>query len=94
MPFLKAADAFIECNEKYKQEWMIIYVHVDFKKFQAFVGKTEVSLLSKEIQILKHMVEHEGEAIHRHDLLNNVWGYEAMPSTRTVDNFILDLQKN
>ncbi|QIA09353.1 response regulator transcription factor [Draconibacterium halophilum] len=68
-------------------------VHLDFKKFQAFVGKTEVSLSSKEFQILKYMVEHEGEAIHRHDLLNNVWGYDAMPTTRTVDNFILDLRK-
>lgn len=68
-------------------------VLLDFKKFQAFVGKIEVSLSSKEFQILKYMVEHEGEAIHRHDLLNNVWGYEAMPTTRTVDNFILDLRK-
>jgi len=36
---------------------------------------------------------HEGEAVHRHDLLNEVWGYESMPTTRTVDNFILDLRK-
>ena len=57
------------------------------------LGKTEVSLSSKEFQIMKYMIEHEGEAIHRHDLLNNVWGYEAMPTTRTVDNFILDLRK-
>jgi DNA-binding response OmpR family regulator len=31
--------------------------------------------------------------VHRHDLLNEVWGFEAMPTARTVDNFILDLRK-
>ena len=68
-------------------------VLLDFKKFQAFVGEQEVNLSSKEFEIMKYMVQHEGEAIHRHDLLNEVWGYEAMPTTRTVDNFILDLRK-
>ena len=43
---------------------------------------------------MEYFIRHEGEAIHRHDLLNEVWGYEAMPTTRTVDNFILDLRKN
>ncbi len=42
---------------------------------------------------MKYLINHEGEAVHRHDLLNEVWGYQAMPSTRTVDNFILDLRK-
>lgn len=68
-------------------------VLLDFKKFQAFVSKSEVSLSSREFEIMKYLVVHEGEAIHRHDLLNNVWGYEAVPTTRTVDNFILDLRK-
>ena len=42
---------------------------------------------------MEYFIIHEGKAIHRHDLLNEVWGYEAMPTTRTVDNFILDLRK-
>ena len=42
---------------------------------------------------MEYFINHEGKAIHRHDLLNEVWGYEAMPTTRTVDNFILDLRK-
>ena len=42
---------------------------------------------------MEYLIRHEGEAIHRHDLLNEVWGYEAMPTTKTVDNFILDLRK-
>jgi len=43
--------------------------------------------------VLAQRIEHAGEAVHRHDLLDKVWGYEAMPTTRTVDNFILDLRK-
>ena len=42
---------------------------------------------------MRYLVSHEGDAIHRHELLNEVWGYEAIPTTRTVDNFILDLRK-
>jgi DNA-binding response OmpR family regulator len=49
--------------------------------------------LMARIRAAKYFIRHEGEAVHRHDLLNAVWGYEAMPTTRTVDNFILDLRK-
>ena len=68
-------------------------IKLDFTKYQAFRNEKKISLSSKEFNILKYLIEHEGEAIHRHDLLNEVWGYKAMPTTRTVDNFILDLRK-
>lgn len=68
-------------------------VKLDFVKYQAFRNNEGISLSSKEFDILKYLIAHEGEAIHRHDLLNEVWGYKAMPTTRTVDNFILDLRK-
>jgi DNA-binding response OmpR family regulator len=68
-------------------------ITIDFIKYQAFRNDQEIQLSSKEFDILKYFIEHEGEAIHRHDLLNEVWGYTAMPTTRTVDNFILDLRK-
>lgn len=68
-------------------------IKLDFKKMQAFREEREVKLSTKEFEIMKYFVAHEGEAVHRHDLLNAVWGYEAMPTTRTVDNFILDLRK-
>jgi len=68
-------------------------IRLDFKKLQAFAGDKEIFLSTREFAIMRYLVSHEGEAIHRHDLLNEVWGYEAMPTTRTVDNFILDLRK-
>lgn len=60
---------------------------------QAYVESKEISLSAKEFALMEYFIRHEGEAIHRHDLLNEVWGYEAMPTTRTVDNFIMNLRK-
>jgi DNA-binding response OmpR family regulator len=68
-------------------------VKLDFKKFQAFVNNVEVKLSSKEFAIMKYLIQHKGDVVHRHDLLEEVWGYNVMPTTRTVDNFILELRK-
>lgn len=68
-------------------------IKINFKNLKAFKGEKEIPLSVREFDILKYLVTHEGEAVHRHDLLNAVWGYQAMPTTRTVDNFILDLRK-
>lgn len=68
-------------------------IRLDFVKLQAFAKEKEISLSAKEFAILEYFIRHEGDAIHRHDLLNEVWGYEAMPTTRTVDNFIMNLRK-
>ena len=75
------------------QQYSFGEIKLDFIKYLAFRNTQEIKLSSKEFEILKYFIEHEGEAIHRHDLLNEVWGYKAMPTTRTVDNFILDLRK-
>lgn len=68
-------------------------INLNFKKLKAFRNDKEIKLSRKEFAIMEYFIRHEGEAVHRHDLLNEVWGYEALPATRTVDNFILDLRK-
>jgi len=68
-------------------------IKLDFKKYKAFRDNQEIKLSSKEFAIMEYFIRHEGEAVHRHDLLNEVWGYESIPTTRTIDNFILDLRK-
>jgi two-component system alkaline phosphatase synthesis response regulator PhoP len=42
-------------------------------------------LSGREFKLLTYLVEHRGAALSREELLNKVWGYNAMPSTRTVD---------
>jgi two-component system alkaline phosphatase synthesis response regulator PhoP len=68
-------------------------VKIDFNKLKIFVGKREVKFTKKEFDIMKYFINHKGHVVHRHDLLNHVWGYNKLPSTRTVDNFILDIRK-
>ena len=68
-------------------------VHLDFKRQEAAKGGNPVKLSAKEYEILKYLIQHEGEVVTRNMLLDEVWGYEAYPATRTVDNYILSLRK-
>ena len=68
-------------------------ITLNFKKFQAFMKDEEIKFSSREFALMKYFIQHEGEVIHRHELLNEVWGYNVTPTTRTVDNYILDLRK-
>jgi DNA-binding response OmpR family regulator len=68
-------------------------VSLDFKKFQAKANNENIELSSKEFAIMKYLIEHEEDVIHRHDLLEKVWGFDVTPTTRTVDNYILELRK-
>lgn len=44
-----------------------------------------LELSAKEFQLLQYFVEHKGATLSRDELLNEVWGYDALPSTRTID---------
>ncbi len=68
-------------------------VQVDFKSQETLRKGTPIKLSAKEYDILKCFIRHEGEVVTRNMLLDEVWGYEAFPSTRTVDNYILSLRK-
>jgi DNA-binding response OmpR family regulator len=46
-----------------------------------------------ETAILQLLAEHRGEVVSRNDILDNVWGFDANPTNRTIDNFILKLRK-
>lgn len=69
-------------------------VHLDFKKQEATKNGKAVKLSSKEFEVLKYFILHEGEVVTRHMLLDEVWGYEHEPTTRTVDNYILSIRKH
>jgi two-component system, OmpR family, alkaline phosphatase synthesis response regulator PhoP len=66
---------------------------VDFRRLRAFTGTQELLLTDKEFEILRHLAEREGKIVSRDELLHLVWGYENMPVTRTVDNFIFRLRQ-
>jgi DNA-binding response OmpR family regulator len=68
-------------------------VAVDFARMQLTRAGEPVSMTAQEFKVLKFMVENRERVISRDELLNEVWGYQDYPSTRTVDNHILKLRQ-
>jgi DNA-binding response OmpR family regulator len=68
-------------------------VSLDFVKMEARRGDQPVTLTTREFAILRLMVSNKGVVIPRDRLLDEVWGYEAYPTTRTVDNQIVKLRQ-
>jgi len=68
-------------------------VRVDFRKAEVTRAGATVELSAREFQLLRYFIEHRGNAITREELLNEVWGYNFMPSTRTVDVHIAWLRQ-
>jgi two-component system alkaline phosphatase synthesis response regulator PhoP len=60
---------------------------------QAFRAGREIGLTRKEFELLVYLLEHRGEVVTRERLLDEVWGYERFPTTRTVDTHILRLRR-
>jgi two-component system, OmpR family, alkaline phosphatase synthesis response regulator PhoP len=60
-------------------------VRVDFRRAEVTREGAALELSAREFQLLKYFIEHRGATLTREELLNEVWGYNAMPSTRTVD---------
>lgn len=65
--------------------------------FGSFRGRSwdnaDQVLTQKEAMILKVLSEREGQVVWRDEILERVWGSDVLPSTRTVDNFIVRLRK-
>ena len=66
---------------------------VDFSRYEAESGGESVKMSHKEFEVLLYLYKHKNEIVSRYQLLEDVWGYEATPTTRTVDNFILKLRQ-
>ena len=60
-------------------------IRIDFRRAEVPKEGAPLDLSAREFQLLKYFVEHRGATLTRDELLNEVWGYNAMPSTRTVD---------
>ena len=67
-------------------------VEVDFRRYDARRGGQPIEMTRKEFGILRFLSARAGIVITRDELLNEVWGYEVMPTTRTVDNHIASLR--
>jgi two-component system alkaline phosphatase synthesis response regulator PhoP len=67
--------------------------YVNFRTLDARCKSGNVKLTKKEAMLLKLLIERKGEVVSRQQILQSVWGYDIYPSTRTIDNFILNFRK-
>ena len=67
---------------------------VNFATHEVTVRGEPRSLTSLEMKLLRYFVENEGVVLNRNQLLDNVWGVDSSPTTRTVDNFIGRLRQH
>jgi DNA-binding response OmpR family regulator len=66
---------------------------IDFKKMTVVRNSIPIQLTSHEFRLLKFFTDHAERVLGREELLNEVWGYNCYPTTRTVDNQILKLRQ-
>jgi DNA-binding response OmpR family regulator len=67
-------------------------VELDFETYAATKGGAALELSPREFDLLRYLIERKGETVTRDSLLEDVWGYESYPSTRTVDTHIAKLR--
>ena len=66
---------------------------INFDTYAAQTTGGEVILTNKEVLLLKLLIERKNEVVSRNQILQYVWGYDVFPTTRTIDNFILNFRK-
>jgi DNA-binding response OmpR family regulator len=67
-------------------------VVIDFMRYEARKRSKTVDMTRKEFGVLRYLVARAGAVVTRDELLNEVWGYDATPTTRTVDNHLASLR--
>jgi two-component system alkaline phosphatase synthesis response regulator PhoP len=83
----KKESGILDTNYKFGES------QVNFTTYNAKGPTKSYKLTKKEILLLKLLIEREGQVVSRKEILQAVWGYDIIISTRTVDNFILMLRK-
>jgi DNA-binding response OmpR family regulator len=68
-------------------------VEVDLRRCRVVRSGKALDVSSKEFELLKYFICHTGETLSRHQLLEDVWGYEHYPTTRTVDTHLVRLRQ-
>lgn len=68
-------------------------VRVDVGAHTLQNGKQVESLSFYEVELLRLLYERQGQPVSRDEILNNIWGVDATPTNRTIDNFIVKLRR-
>jgi DNA-binding response OmpR family regulator len=70
-------------------------IHLDFKALKAERAGRRLDLAARDLEVLRYLIERRCEVVTRHQLLQDVWRYDpsTMPTTRTIDNYIVKLRR-
>jgi two-component system alkaline phosphatase synthesis response regulator PhoP len=68
-------------------------VRVDFRSAEVIRDGKAVEISGLEFRLLRYFIEHRGALLTRNELLDKVWGYDATPTTRTVDVHVASLRQ-
>lgn len=66
---------------------------IDFDNLQLQVGDRKLGLTLMEANLLRYLIQHEGSAVSRRDMLEHVWGLREDTDTRPIDNFVVRLRR-
>jgi two-component system alkaline phosphatase synthesis response regulator PhoP len=67
---------------------------VDLRRHEVYKAGERQDVTNREFKLLEYFIQHPGEVLTRDRLLDEIWGYNVYPTTRTVDNHILRLRKH
>jgi two-component system alkaline phosphatase synthesis response regulator PhoP len=81
-----------EGKKKRLSRYQFSDIELDFEAYRAKKGGEALELSPREFELLRYLIERKGETVSRDRLLEDVWGYESYPSTRTVDTHIAKLR--
>ncbi len=66
---------------------------INFKTFEIEVNETRTTITKREAELLKLLISQKNEVVSRDEILDRVWGTDNFPTSRTIDNYILNLRK-
>lgn len=89
---LKAVFRRIKSESEIPEQRRFGNLEINLKKYTAQKNGRSLKLSAREYEILRCLIEKEGEIVSRDELLNQVWGYDTLPNTRTIDAHIAKLR--
>ena len=95
LPLLKArVDSLIKKNFGHIEEFEYKDLYVNFNSYTAKINRENLDVSAKELEILKCLLDNEGQVLTRMQIIDNVWGdTEEIPYDRVIDVYIKELRK-
>jgi DNA-binding response OmpR family regulator len=81
-----------EAGKKRLSRYRFADIELDFETYRASRGTERLEMSPREFELLRYLIERKGDTVTRDQLLEDVWGYDSYPSTRTVDTHIAKLR--